>query len=166
MILTQTTDPGNPYLNIKLQWDHQQLDSALNQSYRITISPPTADSVTIYNTFNTFVQLALLYNQDYNISVVAKSCIGNSMPDKICIRIRDDVLTDNYLSEVTITTLTDEMMVNKSTTTSEMILMANKSTNDSTSGLDPQQNGLTMRMHVLWLRFTVRFIYFCTCRYH
>ena len=156
-----------------LQWDHQQLNSALNQSYRITISSPTADSAAIYNTFNTFVQLALLYNQDYNISVVAKSCIGNSMPDKICIRIidncrliRDDVLTNNCLSEVTITTLTDEIMVNKSTTTGEMILMANKSTNDSTSGLDPQQNGLTMHMHVLWLRFTVRFIYFCTCRYH
>ena len=131
---TQTTDPSDPYLNVVLQWDHQQL---LNQNYTITISPSTADSVAIYNTFNTFIQLALLYDQDYNISVVAKSCIGNSMPEKIRIRIvdncrliRNGILTDNCLPEITITTLimTDEMM-------------ANISINDSTSDLGSQQHG-------------------------
>jgi hypothetical protein len=83
-------DPGDPYLNVALQWIDQKLDEALNQHYTITISPDpllTADSVTIFHTTNMSIQLALLYDQDYNISVVARSCIGTSAPAEIHIHI-------------------------------------------------------------------------------
>jgi hypothetical protein len=83
---TRNVDPGDPYLNVVLQWIDQTLDAGLTQNYTITISldpPSTVDSVTIFNTTNMSIQHALLYGQDYNISVVARSCIGSSEPAKI-----------------------------------------------------------------------------------
>lgn len=83
---TRNMDPGDLYLNVVLKWMNQNLDAALNQNYIIAISqdpPPIADSGNIFNTTNTSVQLALLYNQDYNISVVARNCIGSSAPVEI-----------------------------------------------------------------------------------
>ena len=80
---TRNMDPGDPYLSVVLKWMNQNLDTALNQNYIITISldpPSTADSGDILHTTNTSVQLALLYDQDYNISVVARNCIGSSAP--------------------------------------------------------------------------------------
>jgi hypothetical protein len=125
-------DPGDPYLNVVLQWIDQTLDAGLNQNYTITISPDplsTADSVTILNTTNTSMELTLFNDQDYNISMVARSCIGTSAPAEIYIRIiqfvnnyctlilKDDVITMNYCpSSVTTTTtvtVTDEVMVSK-----------------------------------------------------
>lgn len=134
----QTTDPSDPYLNITIQWVYQQLD---NQNYTITISPPAANSGAVFHTFDTFIQLALLYDQDYNISMIAQSCIRSSTPAEINIRIidncsliKDDVLINYCLSsKITTVTTTDEVMVSKFT-------------NDSTSDLDPQQHGLSMHI--------------------
>ena len=154
MMATQTTDPGDPYLNVMLQWIDQQLeaesesDMNLDQNYTITISPPTANFETIFHTTNMSIQIALLYDQDYNISVVAsyRSCIGNSTPAEIhfrimnnCSLIRDDILINYCLPS------DDSDEINSVTTTGKM--MANKSTNDSSSDLGPQQHGLGM--HVL-----------------
>jgi hypothetical protein len=86
-------DPGDLYLNVVLEWIDQVLDAGLNQNYTITVSPDppsAADSVTIFHTTNTSIQLALLYDQDYNISVVARSCIGTSEPAEIHIRLIDN----------------------------------------------------------------------------
>ena len=143
MTSTQTTEPGDPYLNVMLQWSDQQLEAEsesemyLDQNYTITISPPTANFETIFHTTNMSIELALLYDQDYNINVVASNCLGNSTPAEFiinnCSLVRDGVLIDYCLPS-------DE--INIATTTGEM--MANKSTNDSSSDLGPQQHGLGM----------------------
>ena len=147
----QTTDPGDPYLNVMLQWIDQQLEAEsesemyLDQNYTVTISPPTANFETTFHTTNMSIELALLYDQDYNISVVASNCVGNSTPAEIhfriinnCSLVRDGVLMNYCLPS-------DE--INIATTTGEM--MANKSTNDFSSDLGPQQHGLGMHVLVL-----------------
>ena len=129
---TETRDPSDPYVNVVLQWDDRQPEVALN--YTITISPPITDSGTTFYTSNTSIQPALLYDQDYNISVVASNCIGNSTPAEIHIRIInncslmiDGVVTDYCLSSEIMTTPNEKM--------------AQESTNDSHSDLAPQQHG-------------------------
>ena len=43
----------------------------------VSVTPPvTAGS--IFNTTNTTLQVPILYNQEYNISVMAHNCAGNS----------------------------------------------------------------------------------------
>ena len=123
---TRNRDPGDPYLNVVLKWMNQNLDAALNQN-TISLDPPsTADSGDIFHTTNTSVQLALLYDQDYNISVVARNCIGNSAPAKIHIRITiiDDctlilkgeiIIMNSCLSSVTTITMDEAMMSNFTT---------------------------------------------------
>ena len=138
-------DPGDPYMHVVLQWDDQELDAALNQTYAIAISPPTANFDTVFHTPNKSVQLALLYNQDYNISVVARSCFGNSTPAEISIRIIDNcsLLIDNSLVNYC---LSSEINNNITTTADE--IMAPKSINDSTLDGGPQQYGI-MCIHFL-----------------
>ena len=89
---TRNVNPGDPYLNVVLQWIDQTLNAIQNQNYTITTisldpGPSTADSGDIFCTTNTSIQLHLFYDQDYNISVVARSCIGTSAPATIHIRI-------------------------------------------------------------------------------
>jgi hypothetical protein len=134
VLSTRNADPvyGNPHLNVVLQWSRidQTFSATLNLNYTITISPdpPSADSMTIFHTTNVSIQLNLLYDQDYNISVVARSCIGTSAPAEIHIRIiqcdnftlilrKDDVLRATMIycpsSVTTTTTVTDEVMVSR-----------------------------------------------------
>ena len=93
-----------------------------------TVDPPsTADSGDIFHTTNTSVQLALLYDQDYNISVVARNCIGSSAPAEIHIRITiidnnctlvlqgEMTIINSCLSSVTATTMDEAMMRNFTT---------------------------------------------------
>ena len=136
----ETTDHGDPYVNVMLQWTGQQLDTALTQNYTITVSPPTANHEAIFHTVNMSIQLALLYDQDYNISVVARSCFGSSAPAEISIRIinncshiRDDVFINYCLSSEinNIMTTADEIMTQKSI-----------AINDSTSDGGSQQHGM------------------------
>ena len=141
--MTQTTDPGDP-INIVVQWDAQRLNTALNldQTYTITVSTPTVG--TIFHTPNVSIQLVLFYDQDYNISVVTSNCIGNSTPAEIHIRIidncsliKDDILTNYCLFDITTAGL-DEIM-----TTYE-------STNNSNSDLGPQQHDLSKHACILY----------------
>ena len=153
LAVVMSTDPGDPYLNIILQWIDQKLDAALNQTYQaeyiITISwdpPLVADSGNIFHTTNTSIQLALLYDQDYNISVVARSCIGTSAPATIHIRIiqfdnctlilKDGVIEMNYNCLFSTKTTIDEVMMSNFTTDSTLDLAS--------------QHGLSMHviMHV------------------
>ena len=101
----------------------------LDQNYTITTFPPAANSGGIFHTVNISLLLALLYDQDYNISVVASNCIGNSAPTEIRVRLigncslrKDDILKVYCLPDIT--AAQDEMM-------------AKKSTNDSNSDLGP-----------------------------
>ena len=54
--------------------------------YIISISPPIENG-TIVTTSNTTIQLPLVYNKGYNVSVMASNCAGNSTQVGINIRI-------------------------------------------------------------------------------
>ena len=79
-------------LNITLEWDveldtmHLGHDNQIS-NYTVTVFPEAANVESIYHTANTSIPLALHYDQDYNISVVASNCVGNSTPAQIHIRL-------------------------------------------------------------------------------
>ena len=88
-----SADPPNSPMNLKqaiqessgdivLLWN--SLTSDLVDYYIITVSPLT-DSESTFTTPNTSIQLPVLYNQEYNVSVVASNCAGNSTPAEITI---------------------------------------------------------------------------------
>ena len=52
----------------------------------VNVSPPV-ESGSTFTTPNNTIQLSVLYNQDYNISVVANNCAGNSTPTEVNVRI-------------------------------------------------------------------------------
>jgi hypothetical protein len=79
-------------VNIILEWDDESYPTNLDRTdqiatYTITVYPDTANSGSIFHTANTSIPLALNYDQDYNISVVASNCVGNSTPAEIHIRL-------------------------------------------------------------------------------
>ena len=66
-----------------LHWDIQDSDTVivdvLNTSYIITVTPQSEKlNQLIFETSNTSIQLTLFLDQDYNISVVARNCIGST----------------------------------------------------------------------------------------
>ena len=139
-------DSGDTYFNVVLQWIDQTLDIALYQNYIITISvdpPSTVNSGIMFQTTNTSVQLALLYNQDYNISVLVRNCTGTSAPAIIHIRIiqsdnctlivKDGIIIMDYCLSSATTTTMDEVTVSNFTT-------------DSALDLATQQHGSSMHI--------------------
>ena len=79
-------------LNITLEWDVESDPIHLGHNnqisnYTVTVYPDTANSGSIFHTADTSIPLALNYDQDYNISVVASNCVGNSTPAEIYIRL-------------------------------------------------------------------------------
>ena len=69
----------------KVQWN----PTALAENYIINLSPLINDSESVFTfiTSNTTIHLPLQYNQDYNVSVVASNCAGNSTPAEISMRV-------------------------------------------------------------------------------
>ena len=85
------------FLNITLEWDDESDPMYLGRrnqisNYTIAIDPEAANSESIFYTVNTSISLALHYDQDYNISVVASNCVGNSTPAQFHIRLGNYVL--------------------------------------------------------------------------
>ena len=79
-------------LNVTLKWDDELDSMHLGRSnqisnYTITVFSQATNSGSIVYTANTSIPLALHYDQDYNISVVASNCVGNSTPAEIHIRL-------------------------------------------------------------------------------
>jgi hypothetical protein len=79
-------------LNITLEWNIESDLMHLGHNdqisnYTVTVYPGTANSGSIFHTANTSIPLALNYDRDYNISVVASNCVGNSTPAEIHIRL-------------------------------------------------------------------------------
>ena len=68
--------------DIVLQWN----TSDLVDYYIITVSPPV-ESGSTFTTPNTSIQFPVLYNQEYNVSVVANNCAGNSTPAETTVPI-------------------------------------------------------------------------------
>ena len=73
-------------LNVTLQWDDEFVPMYLG-NYTIIVYPEAVNSQSIFYTSNTSIPLALHYDRDYNISVVASNCVGNSTPAEIHIRL-------------------------------------------------------------------------------
>ena len=73
---------------ITLEWTSRVSDASESvvDSYIINVSPPIG-SVSTFTTANTSIQLFILYNQDYNISVVATNCVRNSTPTETNVKI-------------------------------------------------------------------------------
>ena len=67
---------------MQVQWN--PVDMA--DHYIISVSPPV-ESGSIFITSNTTIQFPFQYNQEYNVSVMASNCAGNSTPVEINIRI-------------------------------------------------------------------------------
>ena len=67
---------------IRIQWG--SIDSA--EHYQIDVSPTVMSASTSISK-NTSILLALLVNREYNITVVASNCAGNSTPARISIKI-------------------------------------------------------------------------------
>ena len=70
---------------MKIQWT--PVDAA--DHYIISVSPALDNeskciSITLTNTS---IQLPLKYNHDYNVSVTASNCAGNSTPVEISVRV-------------------------------------------------------------------------------
>jgi hypothetical protein len=75
-------------LNITLEWNIESDPMHLgHNNHTVNVYPGTANSGSIFHTANTSIPLSLNYDQDYNISVVASNCVGNSTPADIHIRL-------------------------------------------------------------------------------
>ena len=59
-------------------------NATMVDNYIITLSSPTKEK-SILITSNTSIEVPLHYNQEYNVSVIAMNCAGNSTPIKINI---------------------------------------------------------------------------------
>ena len=70
---------------MRVQWN----PTALTDHYIVSLSPLIDDneSESTFITSNTTIHLPLQHNQDYNISVMASNCAGNSTPAKISMRV-------------------------------------------------------------------------------
>jgi hypothetical protein len=73
---------------MKIQWTA----AALADHYIIGLQINGNESESTFITSNTTVHLPLQYNQDYNVSVMASNCAGNSTPAKISIRVGKNVV--------------------------------------------------------------------------
>ena len=68
------------YSVVEVQWNGSNILGTVNT---INISPPVGPDLELESTFittDTTIQLSVLYNQEYNISVVAGNCAGSSTP--------------------------------------------------------------------------------------
>ena len=70
-------------ITIGLEWTSSDVTI---DSYVVNVSPPIA-SVSTFTTSNISIQLFILYNQVYSISVVATNCAGNSTPTETDVKI-------------------------------------------------------------------------------
>ena len=70
---------------MKIQWN----PAPLADHYIIDVFPLINDNKpeSTFTTPNTTIHLPLQHSQDYNISVMASNCAGNSTPAEISVRV-------------------------------------------------------------------------------
>ena len=74
------------YLHWSIEGDDREDTADLNTSYMVTVIPESVESnLSVFTTSNTSIQLILSNDWEYNISVVAKNCVGTSEPAEIYI---------------------------------------------------------------------------------
>ena len=88
---------------VTLEWLPAASDATLvsDLTYTVVAFPSVVSLTSMLTTSNTSIQLFILYNQEYNITVVASNCVGNSTPAKTTLTV------GNY------TNLVDLAIVNK-----------------------------------------------------
>ena len=87
MIATaQLEAPNNTFMDAYLHWNIADDYEDISCNYTVKVIPELmTPNVTLFVTSNTSTQLILLYDQEYNISVAASNCAGNSAPAEIFI---------------------------------------------------------------------------------
>ena len=65
-----------PMVLISIDWRSNLHVSPIIGTFFVSINPPI-EMGSNFNTTNTSIQLIVLYNKDYNISVAASDCAGN-----------------------------------------------------------------------------------------
>ena len=86
-------DSPSPPMNLKqisIQGIHSSQQTILHWNasevadhYIVTVSPSVTRLNSSFITPNTTIEIPVLYNQEYNITVVASNCAGNSTPAEI-----------------------------------------------------------------------------------
>ena len=72
---------------MKVEWSPVDLAD----HYTVSVSP-VLESGSVFFTSNTTIQLPFLYNQDYNVSVMANNCAGSSIASNINVRIGNIII--------------------------------------------------------------------------
>lgn len=86
--------------------------------YTISVSPPL-ESESVFFTSNTSIQLPFLYNQDYNVSVMANNCAGSSILANVDIRIGNIMIMIRLIkSSINVCTLVKSSVHNNIISTS------------------------------------------------
>lgn len=70
---------------ISVEWFFNAIVTS-TEVFIVTVSPPL-ESGSMVTTTNTTIQIPVLFNQEYNISVVANNCAGNSEPLELLVHI-------------------------------------------------------------------------------
>ena len=74
------------HISVDVHWE----SSDYADSYFIFVFPPLNNCDSIFTTTNTTFQLSILYNEEYNISVFASNCAGNSTPVIVSVFIGEN----------------------------------------------------------------------------
>ena len=69
-------EPMENEILISIDWRPNLHVSPIIGTFFVSINPPI-EMGSNFNTTNTSIQLIVLYNKDYNISVAASDCAGN-----------------------------------------------------------------------------------------
>ena len=69
-------EPMENEILISIDWRSNLHVSPIIGTFFVSINPPI-EMGSNFNTTNTSIQLIVLYNKDYNISVAASDCAGN-----------------------------------------------------------------------------------------
>ena len=81
-------------LSVQLDWDSSDAENLSIIYYVIVFPPislPSMKSESSFITENTTVYISLLYNHEYNISIVANNCLGNSTATSITVNTGQSV---------------------------------------------------------------------------
>lgn len=72
---------------VTLEWISNDAALVHDVAYTVTVFYSAASPMSVFTDSNTSIQLFIRYNKEYNISVVASNCAGNSTPAKATLRI-------------------------------------------------------------------------------
>ena len=61
---------------ISVEWYPNFNTTPISRNFLVSINP-SVETGSNFNTIDTSIQLTVLYNQDYNITITANNCVGN-----------------------------------------------------------------------------------------